>query len=77
MAVLFMVGEGIEDETIIDRLLDIEEVQEKPNYIMASDKPLILSDCYFEGITFHDTLKGLSENFINSDALVEQAAIEL
>ena len=31
----------------------------KPNYPIADDKPLILSDCVFEGIEFKDTLGGL------------------
>ena len=72
MAILFMVGEGKEDESIIDYLLDVEKVPEKPNYLMASDKPLILSNWYFEGILFNDILKGYTENYINGENLLEQ-----
>lgn len=72
MAILFMVGEGKEEPDIVDKLLDVEKLPEKPNYLMASDKPLILSNCYFEGIKFKNTEKGLMENYLNSEALVDQ-----
>ena len=50
MAILFMVGRGIENETIIDELLDVEKIPEKPNYRKAEGENLILSDCGFEGV---------------------------
>lgn len=43
----------------MDLLLDIEKVKSKPNYQIADGKPLILSDCVFEGIEFVDTFQGL------------------
>ena len=77
MAILFMIGEGKEDESIVDYLLDVEKVTEKPHYVMANDKPLILSNWYFEGILFNDILKGYIDNYINWENLVEQKWIEL
>ena len=50
MAVLFMIGRGIEHESVIDEMLDVEKITEKPNYAKASGENLILSDCGFEGI---------------------------
>ena len=50
MAILFMIGRGQEDESIIDELLDVDKVPEKPNYHKAEGENLILSDCGFEGV---------------------------
>lgn len=76
MTALFMIGEGKDDENLIDFLLDVDRIPEKPPYPMASHKPLVLSNCYFEGLKFKDTLRGYADNFLNSENLVEQASIE-
>lgn len=47
IAVLFLVGQGYEDPSIVDRLLDVEENPSRPMYEMASDAPLVLWDCVF------------------------------
>lgn len=47
MANLFLVGQGLEEESIIEDLMNIEKVKQKPIYDMASDVPLILFDCKF------------------------------
>ena len=59
MSILCLVGEGWEEPSIVDLLLDINKVPTKPTYIIADDKPLILSDCVYEGINSVDTLQGL------------------
>ncbi|RLN97478.1 hypothetical protein BBJ28_00003730 [Nothophytophthora sp. Chile5] len=45
--VLFLVGLGREQPSIVAQLLDIEQTPRKPQYDMASDLPLVLHDCYF------------------------------
>ncbi|KAG2790745.1 hypothetical protein PC129_g6990 [Phytophthora cactorum] len=45
--VLFLVGSGREEPSIIPKLLDIAQTPRKPQYDMASDLPLVLHDCYF------------------------------
>jgi tRNA pseudouridine38/39 synthase len=50
MSVLFMIGKGIEDISVIDKLLDVNLITERPNYEIADGNNLILSDCGFEGI---------------------------
>ncbi|KAL3671455.1 hypothetical protein V7S43_003377 [Phytophthora oleae] len=45
--VLFLIGSGREDPSIIPQLLDIAQTPRKPQYDMASDLPLVLHDCYF------------------------------
>ncbi|KAI0602424.1 pseudouridine synthase [Biscogniauxia sp. FL1348] len=47
VAVLFMVGQGLEDPSVIDRLLDVEAEPRRPNYTLASETPLVLWDCIF------------------------------
>jgi tRNA pseudouridine38/39 synthase len=47
IAVLFLVGQGYEDPSIVDRLLDVNENPSRPLYEMASDAPLVLWDCVF------------------------------
>ncbi|KAF9426878.1 tRNA pseudouridine synthase 3 [Podila epigama] len=50
MAVMFCVGQGLEEPDIIDKLMDLKLCPAKPNYDMASDLPLVLYDCHFENV---------------------------
>ena len=47
VAVLFLVGQGYEDPSIVDMLLDPSKMPGRPVYEMASDGPLVLWDCIF------------------------------
>lgn len=47
VAVLFMVGQGLEDPSIIDHLLDAQRQPRRPNYVLANETPLVLWDCIF------------------------------
>lgn len=47
MANLFLVGQGLEEDTIILEMLNVEDMPRKPIYEMASDIPLVLYDCKF------------------------------
>lgn len=50
MAILFMIGKGIEKPEVITKLFDVEAIKERPNYDIADGQNLILSDCGFEGL---------------------------
>nr|XP_003417471.1 tRNA pseudouridine(38/39) synthase [Loxodonta africana]XP_010595442.1 tRNA pseudouridine(38/39) synthase [Loxodonta africana]XP_023412838.1 tRNA pseudouridine(38/39) synthase [Loxodonta africana]XP_023412839.1 tRNA pseudouridine(38/39) synthase [Loxodonta africana]XP_023412840.1 tRNA pseudouridine(38/39) synthase [Loxodonta africana]XP_023412841.1 tRNA pseudouridine(38/39) synthase [Loxodonta africana] len=50
MAILFLIGQGMEKPEIIDELLNIEKNSQKPQYSMAVEFPLVLYDCKFENI---------------------------
>ncbi|KAL6573336.1 hypothetical protein OROHE_001795 [Orobanche hederae] len=52
VAVLFLIGQGLEPHNVIDELLDIERTPRKPQYTMASEIPLVLRSCEFEGLKF-------------------------
>lgn len=45
MAVLFLVGKGMEPPEVVARLLDLDATPRKPVYPMAPDEPLILFAC--------------------------------
>lgn len=47
VAVLFLVGQGYEHPSIVDKLLDVQTTPSRPVYEMASDTPLVLWDCIF------------------------------
>jgi tRNA pseudouridine38/39 synthase len=47
VAILFLVGQGLEMPSLVRELLDIEKIPAKPLYEMASDRPLVLWDCKF------------------------------
>ena len=47
-AVLMLVGEGKEEPSVIDFLLDVDNVKGKPNYIGAAPEPLCLSEISYD-----------------------------
>ena len=47
VAILFLVGQGYEQPTIVDELLDTQTCPSRPVYEMADDRPLVLWDCVF------------------------------
>ncbi|KAH0832571.1 putative pseudouridylate synthase [Fonsecaea pedrosoi] len=65
VALLFLVGQGLEEPSIIDELLDVEKNPRRPTYEMADDAPLVLWDCIFpdsdsgEGGVMEDSLNWL------------------
>lgn len=47
VAILFLVGQGLEKPSIVAELLDVEKNPRRPIYEMATDTPLVLWDCIF------------------------------
>ncbi|KAK6585891.1 hypothetical protein PZA11_000948 [Diplocarpon coronariae] len=47
VAILFLVGQGLEKPSIITELLDVENNPGRPAYEMATDTPLVLWNCVF------------------------------
>jgi tRNA pseudouridine38/39 synthase len=52
VAVLFMIGQGVESVDVIDTLLDTKKTPRKPQYLLASEIPLVLRTCEFENVDF-------------------------
>lgn len=46
--ILFMVGKGYEDPSIVQQLLDIKQTPQKPIYALASEEPLLLHGCSYD-----------------------------
>lgn len=47
VAILFLVGQGLEPASVVAALLDTAAHPRRPNYVMADDAPLVLWDCVF------------------------------
>lgn len=47
MSVLFSVGEGTDEPSIMEKLLQVNEDDGKPGYKLASPEPLVLSNCEY------------------------------
>lgn len=62
VAILFLVGQGLESPEIVQTLLDVEKTPRRPVYEMASDIPLVLFDCGFPPMEW--------KSFKNSDSLL-------
>ena len=60
-AVLLMIGRGEEQPSIIHTLLDVERTPRKPQYIMASEEPLLLYSCCYQGLQFRRSPKAYKE----------------
>ncbi|KAJ5647956.1 hypothetical protein N7490_004328 [Penicillium lividum] len=60
VAVLFLVGQGLESPSIVPKLLDVKQNPRKPTYEMASDAPLVLWDTIFP-----DESSGSREDSLN------------
>ena len=47
VAILFLIGQGLEGPDLVDELLNVAKNPLKPQYEMADDAPLVLWDCIF------------------------------
>ncbi|KAI0809529.1 pseudouridine synthase [Xylaria sp. FL0064] len=47
VSVLFTVGQGLEDASVIDALLDVSAEPRRPPYVLADETPLVLWNCLF------------------------------
>ncbi|XWW97750.1 hypothetical protein V2A60_005737 [Cordyceps javanica] len=54
VAVLFLVGQGLEKPSVVSELLDVNRYPRKPGYAMADEVPLVLWDCVFPDLAAAD-----------------------
>lgn len=50
VAILFLVGQGLEKPSLVTDLMDVGKYPQKPNYNMADEVPLVLWDCIFPNV---------------------------
>lgn len=77
MSVLFMIGRGEDDESIIDLLFDVDTIKERPNYEIAPDANLILSECGFDDVDWIDNVVSDIETFKVYHKQFEEQAIAM
>jgi tRNA pseudouridine38/39 synthase len=49
--ILFMVGRGLEEPSVISELLDVDKYPGKPSYHLAAEQPLVLHDCGYPNLS--------------------------
>ncbi|XP_078393255.1 tRNA pseudouridine(38/39) synthase [Cetorhinus maximus] len=75
-AVLFLVGQRLEEPSVVDELLDVRENPRKPQYSMAVDYPLVLYDCAYENLEWIFDPDVQAFNVTHLQALWTQQAIK-
>lgn len=76
MGIIFLIGNGYEDLDIIDNMFKTEE-NKIYNYEIASELPLVLSDCQFEGVTFENTIENFSDNYFSVARIFEENLMQI
>jgi len=76
MGILFLIGKGLEEVSIIDEMFIVDSGKTF-NYEIASDLPLILTNCEFEGVDFKSNIENSSENYFKLADLHEQNIIQI
>lgn len=51
VAILFLVGQGLERPSLVSELLDTDKSPCRPSYVMADEVPLVLWDCIFPDLS--------------------------
>ncbi|GAB0137578.1 hypothetical protein EsDP_00005838 [Epichloe bromicola] len=51
VAILFLVGQGLERPSLVSELLDTDKSPSRPSYVMADEVPLVLWDCIFPDLS--------------------------
>jgi tRNA pseudouridine38/39 synthase len=71
VAVLFLVGQGLEKPSIIAELLDAKTNPRRPMYEMAQDLPLVLWDCVFPSEGDSDGKDALQWHYVGDGGNLE------
>lgn len=67
VAVLFLVGQGLETPPIVSELLDVKKNPRRPTYEMATDTPLVLWDCIFPHVDDMKRKDGLQWLYVGDE----------
>lgn len=67
VAILFLVGQGLEQPNLVSELLDTKSNPCRPVYEMASDTPLVLWNCIFPSEDDPDRKDVLQWHYVGSD----------
>ena len=75
VAILFLIGQGLEPPNLIDELLDVKKSPKKPMYEMADDAPLVLWDCIFPDATSNSRDDALDWVYVGDSSGKENGVI--
>ncbi|KAK7079647.1 tRNA pseudouridine synthase 3 [Halocaridina rubra] len=76
MAILFLIGDGKENPSIVRELLNVEKHPRKPQYCLASDLPLNLYRTSFPGIGWQISMDTLNATISHLQGLWTQYNIQ-
>ncbi|CAM6126833.1 unnamed protein product [Calypogeia fissa] len=76
-AALFMVGQRNEPPSIVEDLLNVGKVPRKPQYIMASELPLVLHTCGFQGLTLHCPSRAAKHLQVHLNNIMDETVLKL
>ncbi|KAL8682073.1 MAG: hypothetical protein Q9186_001862 [Xanthomendoza sp. 1 TL-2023] len=71
VAILFLVGQGLETPSLIEELLNVQKNPGKPTYDMADAAPLVLEECNFPSAELHWVHLG---DYTGNEAGIRKAA---
>lgn len=71
MGIIFLIGKGLEDVDIIDHMFDVDS-NRSYNFEIASELPLVLSNCQFECVDFKNSVENYAENYFSLTRIYEQ-----
>jgi tRNA pseudouridine38/39 synthase len=72
-SVLFLIGQGVEQPSVVTELLDVDKYPGKPSYPLALERPLVLHDCGYPNLDFGCS----AQNIWNVYSHLEQQLEEL
>ena len=76
IGILFLIGRGLEDVEIIDNMLDVNN-NVIYNYEIASEIPLIFTDCQYEFVHFDNKKENYAESFFNISNIYQENVIQM
>ncbi|PSR87034.1 pseudouridine synthase [Coniella lustricola] len=68
VAILFLIGQGLEPVSLVSTLLDTAKQPCRPNYVLADDAPLVLWDCLFGRDKAHDGPDEVDWVYVGADS---------
>ena len=75
VAMLFLIGQGLESPSLVSKLLDTNSTSSKPHYDMAEDVPLVLWDCIFPDGNSDSREDSLKWVYVSDQSETTEAAI--
>ena len=66
MGVLFLVGQGLEQPSVVKQMLDVQANPSKPQYSLASDLPLVLYAAHYDATQVPKWIYGKSDAVLKS-----------